>query len=113
MAEDELVAQQLGAVNASELTQTQEQYKDAIKRKLEEVRGRCVCGAGVAHTGAQALPVRVPCSAGLGSSALALALGADALAATTSLLAAPAARGGAAAREGGQANQVWAGQEGL
>ncbi|KAL4422960.1 hypothetical protein ABPG75_009157 [Micractinium tetrahymenae] len=33
---DELVAQQLGAASASSMTDVQEQYKDAIKRKLEE-----------------------------------------------------------------------------
>lgn len=37
--EDDLVAQQMGAGSAAELSEVQGQYKDAIKRKLEEVRG--------------------------------------------------------------------------
>lgn len=48
---DDLVAQQLGAASASQMTDVQEQYKDAIKRKLEEV-GRAV--------GGRALPVKSP-----------------------------------------------------
>lgn len=39
MEADDLVAQQLGAASASQMTDVQEQYKDAIKRKLEEVGG--------------------------------------------------------------------------
>lgn len=34
---DELVAQQLGRGSAAEMSEVQSQYKDAIKRKLEEV----------------------------------------------------------------------------
>jgi hypothetical protein len=34
---DELVAQQLGRASAAEMSEVQSQYKDAIKRKLEEV----------------------------------------------------------------------------
>jgi hypothetical protein len=37
---DELVAQQLGNASVSEMSPVQSQYKDAIKRKLEEVGGK-------------------------------------------------------------------------
>ena len=44
---DELVAQQLGAVSASEMTAVQGQYKEQIKKKLEEVRGSVGSGQPV------------------------------------------------------------------
>ena len=44
---DELVAQQLGAVSASEMTAVQGQYKEQIKKKLEEVRGSAGSGQPV------------------------------------------------------------------
>ena len=42
-APDDVVAQQLGASSAAELTGVAEQYKDQIKRKLEAVSCCCLC----------------------------------------------------------------------
>lgn len=54
---DELVAQQLGAGSASEMSEVHSQYKDAIKRKLEEASRPCggygggACSGGAGQRG--------------------------------------------------------------
>lgn len=105
---DELVAQELGVGSAAELSDVQGKYKDAIKRKLEEVSGgRRGRGAGLSSAGWSAAPRVGACHSAR------CARRSRPRPSTRPRLPRAAARGGAAAGEGGQGGAVRAGQAGV